>query len=76
MSHCVSLPLVSYSLNFCSYEDSENRRGLGDPELADEGDVQMDYSSDKLYNPSIGIVTITCETLGQYRYLLITQCIQ
>jgi len=36
----------------------------------------MDYSSDELYNPSIGIVTITCETLGQYRYLLITQCIQ
>jgi len=56
MSLCVLWPLVSYSLNFFSFEDSGDRRGLGDPELADE-DVQMDYFSDKLYNPSIGIVT-------------------
>jgi hypothetical protein len=47
----------SYCLNFFSSEDSENRGGPGDPELADVRDVQMDYSSDKLYNPSIGIVT-------------------
>jgi hypothetical protein len=47
----------SYCLNFLSCEDSENRRGPDDPELADEGDVQMDFSSDKLYNPSVGIVT-------------------
>jgi hypothetical protein len=28
-----------------------------DPEPADEGDIQMQYSSDKLYSPSIGAVT-------------------
>jgi hypothetical protein len=28
-----------------------------DPEPVDEGDIQMEYSSDQLYDPSIGAVT-------------------
>jgi hypothetical protein len=28
-----------------------------DPEPADEGDIQMEYSSDYLYKPSIGTET-------------------
>jgi len=56
MSLCVSWPLVSYFLNFFSYDNLENRRP-GDRELAHKRDVKMDYSSDKLYSPSVGIVT-------------------
>jgi hypothetical protein len=45
---------------------------LGDPEPAAGGDTQMQYSSDKLYSPSIGAVTkVTCRNLVQYRFLLI-----
>jgi hypothetical protein len=40
-----------------------------DPEPADEGDIQMEYSFD---STSIGAVTkITCKNLGQYRCHLI-----
>jgi hypothetical protein len=31
--------------------------GCGDPEPVNEGDVQMEYSYDYLYSPSIGTVT-------------------
>lgn len=35
-------------------------------EPADEGDIQMEFSSDWLYRPSIGAVTeITCNNSGQ-----------
>jgi hypothetical protein len=39
------------------------------------GDIQMEYSSDQFYSPSIGNVTnkITCQNLGQYNYHLINQ---
>ena len=30
---------------------------MADPESAGEGDIQMDYSSDRLCSPSIGAVT-------------------
>jgi hypothetical protein len=32
-----------------------------DPEPADEGDLQMEYSSYSLYTPSIGAVTSHCQ---------------
>jgi hypothetical protein len=40
-----------------------------DPEPAYEGDIQMEYSSDKLFSPSTEAVTF--KNLGQYRYQLI-----
>ena len=46
------------------------------PEPADEGNIQMEYSSDynKLGSPRIGAVTkITCKNLGQHSYHLIIQ---
>jgi hypothetical protein len=43
----ISSPLVSDSFNFFSYEDLENTEEKPeDPEPADEGDIQMEYSSD------------------------------
>ena len=46
-----------------------------DFEPVDNGDIQMDNSSDQLYSPSISSVTnkITCQKLGQYSYYLIIQ---
>jgi hypothetical protein len=42
----MSWPLVSYSINFISYEDSRKHgRDHEDPESAD-GDIQMEYSFD------------------------------
>jgi hypothetical protein len=37
----ISRPLVYYSINFFSYENSRNP---GDPEPADQGYIQMEYS--------------------------------
>ena len=37
--------LVSYSINFLSYVDSrKHRKDPDDPEPADKGDIQIDYS--------------------------------
>jgi len=42
----ISRPLVSYSINFCSYEDyRKQRRGSWQPEPAGEGDIQIEFSS-------------------------------
>jgi biotin carboxyl carrier protein len=32
-------------------------KDISDPETADEGDIQMEYSSDQLYSPIVGTVT-------------------
>jgi len=46
---------VSYSINFFNYDDSRKcREDLDDPEPADEGDIQIEYSSDWLYSQSTG----------------------
>jgi hypothetical protein len=37
--------LVSYSIKF-NYEDYRRQKKTVDPELADERDIQMEYSSD------------------------------
>jgi len=43
-------PLFVYSINFFSYDDSRNtEEDLDDPQPADEGDIQMECSSDWLY---------------------------
>jgi hypothetical protein len=43
----ISCPLVSYSVNFFSYKDSENtEEDSDDPKPTDKGHVQMEYSSD------------------------------
>ena len=40
----ISWPLVPYSINVFSYENTEEN--YDDPELADEGDIQMEYFPD------------------------------
>jgi hypothetical protein len=46
-----------------------------DPEQADEGDTQMEYYYDQLYNPNIGAVTkkIACKNSFECRYCPIIQ---
>jgi hypothetical protein len=62
-SVCKSAILVyhhtfSYSINFFSYEAPENaEEDPDDPEPADEGNIQMEYSFACFYSPSIGAVT-------------------
>jgi len=41
--HCISSPLVFYSINSFSYETPENTKD--DPKPADEGYIHMDYYS-------------------------------
>jgi hypothetical protein len=44
-----------------------------DPETATEGDIQTEYSCDKLYSSGTGVLTTTknCKNINQYRYCLI-----
>jgi len=48
INHCgIPWPIASYSINFFSQEDSKKHRKDPDaPESADEGDTQVEYSSD------------------------------
>jgi len=56
---------VSYSNNFVSYEVPENTED--DPEPANEGNIQMEYSFAYFYSPSIGAVKkITCKNSGYH----------
>lgn len=41
----ISWPLVSYSINVFSYEDS-GKEDYDDPELVYEGDIQIEYFPD------------------------------
>jgi hypothetical protein len=57
-------------------EDAKNQEEDHDPpEPADERDIQMKYSSDYLYKPSMGAKKKknTCKNLGQHRYHLTIQ---
>jgi hypothetical protein len=40
----ISRPFISYSINFFTYEDSENTEK--DPDDPEPADIQMEYSSD------------------------------
>lgn len=43
------------------------------PELADVGDIQIEYSFNYLCNPNIGsAIKLICQNLGQCRFCLIT----
>jgi hypothetical protein len=59
INHCGNCrPLVSYSINFCSYEDCGKQRE--DPynfEPTREGDIQMEFCSDSLCSSNIGVLT-------------------
>lgn len=47
-------PLSVYSINFFSYDDFRNtEEDLDDPQPTDEGDIQMECSSDWLYKAQV-----------------------
>ena len=47
-------PLSVYSINFFSYDCSRNTEDdLDDPQPADEGDIQMECSSDGLFTAQV-----------------------
>ena len=52
-------PLPPTPPNASAMRIPENtEKGHDDPEPADEGEIQMEYSYGQLYSPSIGVVTI------------------
>jgi hypothetical protein len=62
-----SSPTSTSSAKTTAENTEEN---LSDPEPAHETDIQMEYSSDKLYNLSTGAEKKLTKNLGQYSYNL------